>query len=211
MPGSTTTEITPADIRDVRIYRGGIAAAAVALVAAAGLAGLTRAWAAPSATAWLAHHEPLLIGLVILLIAGTGTSVMKIHLYIRQFHLLLKVLFGIGLVATLLAALAAAVTSRHFLEILYLSPYGILGFGFILAALCGITVKEAFCFGMPEAIAFAVVTPVLVLGHLFGGLAPFTAFILLCGDAFLLSFFAVRKARMAADLDIGDKSIYMGE
>ncbi len=209
MPGSTTTDITPADLRGVRIYRGGIVVSALAFVVTAILTALTKVWEATSVTAWLAHHQPLLIIAVVLLIAGTGTSVMTIHLYIRQFHTLLKLLFGIGLVSVIAFVILSLLTPQGFLETLYLTPYGTLGFGFILAALCGITVKEAFCFGMPEAIAFAAVTPLLVLGHLFHQLSPFTAFILLCLDTLFLCIFAARKERMAADLDIGDKSVYI--
>ncbi len=202
-------EITQADIRSVRVYRGGIVVAALAFVLVAVLVGLTQGWESPSATAWLAHHQPLMISALGLLIIGTGTSVMTIHLYIGQFHTLLKLLFGIGLISILIFVVMAGVTPRRFLEILYLTPYGTLGFGFILATLCGITVKEAFCFGMIEAILFAAVTPVLVLGHLFHWLSPFSAFILLCLDTLFLCIFAARKEMMAADLDIGDKSVYM--
>ncbi|NOY53865.1 MAG: hypothetical protein GXP58_09635 [Deltaproteobacteria bacterium] len=208
MEGPETLEITPLDLRGVRIYRGGIVVSALAFVLTAALIGLTRGWEAASATAWLADHQAILVTAVLLLIAGTGTSVIMIHLYIRQFHTLLKLLFGIGLVSVTVFAAISFVTPRQFLEILYLTPYGTLGFGFVLAALCGITVKEAFCFGMIEAILFAAVTPVLVLGHLFRWLHPFPAFILLCLDAFFLCIFAARKEIMAADLDVGDKSVY---
>ncbi|MDX1764254.1 MAG: DUF2301 domain-containing membrane protein, partial [bacterium] len=86
-----------------------------------------------------------------------------------------------------------------------------LGFGFILASLCGIAVKEAFCFGQLEAILFALVTPTLVLGHLFHAISPMTATFLLCLDTLLLCIFAIRKEIMPASLDIGDKSVYMQE
>jgi zinc transport system permease protein len=36
--------------------------------------------------------------------AGTGISVLTIHLYIRQFHTFLKILFGIGVIAMSLFA-----------------------------------------------------------------------------------------------------------
>lgn len=209
MNGTTTQEITPADIRSVRIYRGGIVLSALAFVSVTVLAGLTQSWKNPSSTAWLAHHQPLVVAALLLLIAGTGISVMTIHLYVRQFHTLLKLLFGAGLCSVLLIAVGSFVSPRQFLEILYLTPYGTLGFGLILAALCGITVKEAFCFGMIEAILFSLITPVLVLGHLFHWISSFPAFILLCLDALFLCIFAARKEMMAADLDIGDKSVYM--
>lgn len=202
-------DINERDIRGVRIYRGGIVVSALAFVMVMVLLLFTQAWGNPDASLWIAHHGVLLMIAVWMIVLGTGTSVLTIHLYIPQFHLLLKILFGIGAAAVMIFLAAGFFSGRGFLQILYQTPYGTFGFGFVLAALCGITVKEAFCFGMPEAILFAVVTPVLVLGHIFDAFRPLTGLVLLCADTLLLCIFAVRKVTMPEDLDVGDKSVYM--
>ncbi len=204
-----TQEITAQDIRGVRVYRGGILLAAAGVVGGALLLFLTRAWEAPSAQGWIESHRLLLHLMVWAVTVGTGISVVTVHLYMRQFHTLLKILYGIGLAAMGAFVVLGLIGGRGFLRILYETPYGTFGFGFVLAALCGIAVKEAFCFGRAEAILIAVVTPILVLGHLFRWISPQTGVLLLAADALLLGIFAARKWIMPVDLDIGDKSIYM--
>ena len=211
MEESSSFDINARDIRSVRIYRGGIVLSALAFVLGSGLVIATEAWNHPSSADWIGQHRLLLTFAVVMLAAGTGTAVINIHLYIRQFHAVLKLLFAIGLVSTLLLFIIGFFNGHGFLTTLYQKPYGILGFGFILASLCGIAVKEAFCFGQLEAILFAVVTPTLVLGHLFHAISPMTATFLLCLDTLLLCIFAIRKEIMPASLDIGDKSVYMQE
>jgi uncharacterized integral membrane protein len=202
-------DINEKDIRGVQFYRGGIVLSALAFVMGTVLLFLTQPWNDPDSPRWLAHHRILLSVAVWMIVIGTGTSVLTIHLYIRQFHVLLKILFGIGLVSILIFFGLGIWNSQGFLRILYETPYGTFGFGFVLAALCGIAVKEAFCFGQLEAVLFALATPVLVLGHIFHAWSPYTAFLLLCADSLFLCIFAVRKVMMPVDLDIGDKSVYM--
>jgi uncharacterized integral membrane protein len=209
MSPSPSFEITKKDIRSVQVYRGGIVLTALAFVVGTSLLFYTEGWKSLSSSAWLAHHRVLVASAVGMVIVGTGVSVLTIHLYIRQFHMLLKILYGIGLMSVAVFLVMAFTTPQRFLEILYKTPYGIVGFGFILAALCGIAVKEAFCFGQIEAVLFAVVTPLLVLGHLFQIWSPAVGFILLCLDTLLLCIFAAHKEIMPPDLDIGDKSVYM--
>jgi uncharacterized integral membrane protein len=211
METASDYKINAQDIREVRVYRGGIVVSALGFLLGTILVLLTQAWDQPSSTVWIREHR-LLLGLAAgMVLAGTGISVMTIHLYIRQFHTLLKILFGIGLVSVMLLFMLSIFTAEGFLSTLYQKPYGTFGFGFILATLCGIAVKEAFCFGQIEAVLFALVTPVLVLGHIFGALSPSTAFALLCVDTLLLCIFAIRKEIMPVDLDIGDKSVYAEE
>ncbi|PIV85718.1 MAG: hypothetical protein COZ32_10030 [Nitrospirae bacterium CG_4_10_14_3_um_filter_53_41] len=209
MESASPYEINERDIRGVRIYRGGIVASALAFVMVTVLLLFTQAWGNSNASLWISHHEVLLLLAVWMIVLGTGASVLTIHLYIRQFHLLLKILFGIGAASVMVFLAAGFFSGRGFLQILYQTPYGTFGFGFVLAALCGITVKEAFCFGMPEAVLFAVATPLLILGHIFDAFRPLTNLALLCAATLLICIFAVRKVIMRVDLDIGDKSVYM--
>lgn len=196
------------DILSVRLYRGGIVLSALAFLLGTFLVLATEGWQSASAAAWIERYRVLLHVAVWLLVIGTGISVATIHLYMRQFHILLKALFAIGLLSVVILLITGILSGRGFLRILYEAPYGTFGFGFVLATLCGIAVKEAICFGKAEAVLFAVVTPILILGHLFHAWTPMTALLLLCADTLFLSIFAVRKAAMPVDLDIGDKSIY---
>ena len=209
MENGSNDDINQQDIMGVRIYRGGIVLTALCFVIATVLLLVTEGWKNPSSSEWIAHHRLLLHVSVWGVVIGTGISVVTIHLYIRQFHALLKILFSIGLAAVVFFLIMGIVTGKGLIHLLFQNHYGTFGFGFVLAALCGIAVKEAFCFGLPEAILFAVVTPILVMGHLLSLFSPLTALILLCADTFFLTLFAVRKEMMAPDLDIGDKSVYM--
>jgi len=145
---------------------------------------------------------------VLLLTAGTGLSVANIHLYIGGLRRVLRILYGLGTGGLLFLLLWAGLSGRDFLELLLARPYGLAAWGPVLAALCGIAVKEAVCFGRIEAVLFALVTPVLVLGRLLSLLGPRALEVLFAIDTILLCVFAVRKARMAVERDIGDKSLY---
>ncbi len=202
-------DINEKDIRSVQLYRSGIVLSALAFVIATTLLIATRGWQSLSGAEWIGQHRLLLYTSIWMLVIGTGLSIFTIHLYIRQFHIFLKILFGIGVGSLILFLAMGGISDRDFLQTLYHAPYGTLGFGFVLAALCGIAVKEAFCFGQIEAVLFATVTPVLILGHIFHMLSPQTEFILLNADTLLICIFAIRKVSMPVDLDIGDKSVYM--
>lgn len=208
MPAEHSFGTTERDIRSVQIYRAGIALSALAFLIVNTLLLVTQGWKNPSSTPWIRGHSLLLSLAVWMLITGVGISVLSIHLYIHRFHTLLKILYGIGIVSVVLLLGAGVSREIGFLSLLYETPAGTVGFGFILATLCGIAVKEAFCFGQIEAVLFAVVTPILVLGHLFQILNPVSAFLFLCADTLFLVFFAVRKIMMPIHLDIGDKTLY---
>jgi uncharacterized integral membrane protein len=205
---NSISDINEKDILSVRLYRGGIVLSALSFVLGTVMLLVTGGWQSPSSTEWIGQNRVFLYTAVWMIVVGTGISVVTIHLYIRQFHALLKILYGIGLISVILFLALGMTSGQGFLNILYGTPYGSFGFGFVLATLCGIAVKEAFCFGRAEAILFAVVTPILVLGHIFHALSPMTAFMLLCADTFFVCIFAVRKVIMPVGPDIGDKSIY---
>jgi uncharacterized integral membrane protein len=209
MDNSSSFGINEKDIMSVRLYRGGIVLSALAFILGTVLLLVTEGWKNTASTEWIKNHNVLLHTVVWMMVIGTGISVVTIHLYIRQFHRLLKILYGVGLAALVLFLVMGITSGRGFLNLLYQTPYGTFGFGFMLATLCGIAVKEAFCFGRAEAVLFAVVTPVLVLGHMFHAFSPFTALMFLCADTLFIVIFAARKVIMPVDLDIGDKSIYM--
>jgi uncharacterized integral membrane protein len=69
-------------------------------------------------------------------------------------------------------------------------------------------VKEGFCYGKPEAAGIALLTPLLLLGHLTGLLPGAAARLLLAGAAGCTAVFAARKYTQAVKDDIGDKSVF---
>jgi uncharacterized integral membrane protein len=69
-------------------------------------------------------------------------------------------------------------------------------------------VKEGLCYGKPEAALLALLTPLLLLGHLTGllGGLPEEALMLTCVAAY--STLAARKWTQAVKDDVGDKSVF---
>ena len=191
------------DVREVLLYRAGIAVCAGAMVLA-----LAASAGGPAGADWLAHRRLPLTAAVLLLTAGTGLSVATIHLYIRGFRALLRWLYAAGAAGLLLVVVWAGLSGRAFLGLLLGSPVGLVAWGPVLAALCGVAVKEAVCFGRIEAVLFATLTPLLVAGRLWGFLGPRSLQLLFAADTVLLCVFAVAKARMPVERDIGDKSLY---
>lgn len=90
-----------------------------------------------------------------------GLSLRYIHIYLRPLHTALKVCWASGMVGaavcvlTLHSVAGAAVTH----------PMSLLASGWVLVALTGVFVKEAFCFRRGPALLLALLTPALAAGH----------------------------------------------
>jgi len=70
-------------------------------------------------------------------------------------------------------------------------------------------VKEMLCFGRITTLAFAVVTPLLALGHLFGLLSPVRETQLFFVACALLAAFGIAKLWQPYAADVGDKALLM--
>jgi uncharacterized integral membrane protein len=188
--------ITEHDRREVKIYRGGLAVAALSFA----LGTLLVYTQTPSPLLW-----QVVTVLFALFTAGLGVSLWFIHIYLRLLHRALQVFWGIGTVA----AGAIALTQPEPLPLaLYHHPILILGVGFTFAALTGIYFKEAFCFNRLETKILTPLVPILLLGHLFGGLpSPVEQSALLIW-AVLFVVFSGRKVVQAIPPDIDDKSVF---
>jgi uncharacterized integral membrane protein len=188
--------ITEHDRREVKIYRGGLAVAALSFA----LGTLLVYTQTPSPLLW-----QVVTVLFALFTAGLGVSLWFIHIYLRLLHRALQVFWGIGTVA----AGAIALTQPEPLPLaLYHHPILILGVGFTFAALTGIYFKEAFCFNRLETKVLTPLVPILLLGHLFGGLPVGVEQGLLITWALCFLVFSGRKVVQAIPPDIGDKSVF---
>lgn len=180
------------DRQGVRVYRSGLAIAAVSFAIATVLVFL--------------QGSPLLItALYWVLWTALGVSLWTIHIYLAPLHRTLQAFWAIG-------GIASAVISLQTPEPLALYVYhhaiALLGVGFTFAALTGIFFKEAFCFNRFETKLLTLIVPGLLLGHLFGWLPTQWAQMLLAGWAVLFLVFAIRKVIQPIPPDIGDKSVF---
>lgn len=188
--------IDEADRREVKLYRAGIALAALSFGAGTALA---LGWGDRPETAaivsWL--YLPFSLGL--------GLALLTIHIYLGFLHRLLQAFWLVGTVAALTltqldpAPLALAV---------YQTPQTLWGIGWTFAALTGIAFKEAFCFNRFETKLLTPAIPLLMLGHLFGWLPLAVERALVGAIALLLLVFAARKLVQPIPPDIGDKSVF---
>jgi len=184
--------ITQQDQREVLTYR--LALSAVAL---GELALLVQWYCWGPALAW-----PWLL----LMAAGLGLALLRIHIYLRPLHLALKAFWLLGCLGGLL--LAVRVGPDHMLPVLARQPLWILAVGPFFAALAGVGFKEFFCFQRPEAIGVTLLLPLALLGRLAGVLGSEPTMALLALQAGLLLLLCLRKFPMPTAADVGDKSVF---
>ena len=184
--------ITQQDQREVLTYR--LALSAVALGELALLVQWYR-WGPALAWPWL-----------LLMAAGLGLALLRIHIYLRLLHLALKAFWLLGCLGGLL--LAVRVGPDHMLPVLARQPLWILAVGPFFAALAGVGFKEFFCFQRPEAIGVTLLLPLALLGRLAGVLGSEPTMALLALQAGLLLLLCLRKFPMPTAADVGDKSVF---
>ncbi|MBE9064516.1 DUF2301 domain-containing membrane protein [cf. Phormidesmis sp. LEGE 11477] len=186
--------IEQSDRQEVILYRAGLAVAAGSVAIAAVCCLLSPTFSPVVAT--LCY---------VLLWAGLGLSLFKIHIYLRLLHRVLQAFWAIGGVASIAIALLyptpLALTAYQF-------PLTIFGIGFTFAALTGIFFKEAFCFNRLETKFLAFLVPGLLLGHMSGVLSMAAERGMLVAIAALFTVFAIRKVIQPIPPDIGDKSVF---
>lgn len=184
--------ITQQDQREVLTYR--LALSAVALGELALLVQWYR-WGPALAWPWL-----------LLMAAGLGLALLRIHIYLRPLHLALKAFWLLGCLGGLL--LAVRVGPNQMLPVLARQPLWILAVGPFFAALAGVGFKEFFCFQRPEAIGVTLLLPLALLGRLTGVIGPELTMALLALQAVLLVLLCLRKFPMPTAADVGDKSVF---
>jgi uncharacterized integral membrane protein len=184
--------LTAADRRGVVIYRAGLGLAAACF---------------GTGVAWALTGRPLAVvsGLYSVFWLALGVSLATIHIYLAPLHRALQVFWAIGGLASFWVAHRF---DTPFAQTVYEQPLTILGVGFTFAALTGIFFKEGFCFGRLETKVLTPLVPLLLLGHLAGGLPLAWEKALLVLWAICFGIFALRKAVQPIPPDIGDKSVF---
>jgi uncharacterized integral membrane protein len=188
--------ITDRDRQEVRLYRAGLAIAALSFAIGVGLV------LGVGASVWVLQSLGWLYGLFWL---GLGLGLWKIHIYLRPLHLALQVFWLIGGVASLAIAFWDA---QPLILTIEQQPLYLLGIGFTFAALTGIFFKEAFCFDRLETKVLTALVPGLILGHMVRILPPLIEQGMLLIWAVLFGIFVLRKLFQAIPDDIGDKSVF---
>jgi uncharacterized integral membrane protein len=191
-----TFTITDDDRREVRIYRGGLAIAAVSFALAT--AGIL--W--PQRPDWLLPGVSVLYSVFWL---ALGVSLFTIHIYLKPLH---RALQGFWLVGGLASLAIAHSDSAPFVQTVYQHPASLWGVGFTFAALTGIYFKEAFCFNRLETKVLTPLVPILLLGHMSGLWSVTWEQRLLAVWAIGFAVFALRKVIQPIPPDIGDKSVF---
>lgn len=188
--------ITQSDRAGVRIYRTGLAIAALTFALGSGLVLFSS-----NNPAAIAALTPIYACFC----AALGVSLVTIHIYLAPLHRLLQLFWAIGVVT---AAVLTIQSSEPLALFVYNHPASLLGIGFTFAALTGIYFKEAFCFNRLETKILTPLVPSLLLGNLAGVLPVDGEKILLGMWAVLFVVFALRKVVQPIPPDIGDKSVF---
>ncbi|MBD1923855.1 DUF2301 domain-containing membrane protein [Microcoleus sp. FACHB-831] len=188
--------ITQSDRAGVRIYRTGLAIAALTFALGSGLVLFSS-----NNPAAIAALTPIYACFC----AALGVSLVTIHIYLAPLHRLLQLFWAIGVVT---AAVLTIQSSEPLALFVYNHPASLLGIGFTFAALTGIYFKEAFCFNRLETKILTPLVPSLLLGNLAGVLPVDGEKVLLGMWAVLFVVFALRKVVQPIPPDIGDKSVF---
>ncbi len=186
-----TYSITPEDRRGVFVYRAALLVVALSFGTGALIA--------------LLQGDPWFITAAYALFClALGVALATIHIYMLTLHRALWVFWGIGVSASLALSFAGTPLAVR----AYTEPIGLIGTGFVFAALTGLCIKESFCFGWWETALVVFALPILLLGHLFGLLNTGIEQVLLGVSAIALIVFAARKCFYPVPGDIGDKTVH---
>lgn len=198
-------ELTTYDKVSVVLYRSGIVAAALCLLY--GVTFFFHVLFEVTLPFFIAGPNHLIVFWIFVISVSISTAFL--HLYSRQLLNGIRAFAALGVAILLIRHLTGEGGVEYIIYRQGLSgKAGIIGWGFIMAAFSGIGAKEAFCFRLREGYAYAILSALLVLGHLFGLLSAGFAFLLLLLIVLLVVVFTFRKLRLPMYYDIGDKSKY---
>ncbi len=195
--------LTVYDRVSVVLYRAGIALVAL-LIVTGGLA-LTFSFDKVSWQEIAFKDKPVHIFYFLALYLFTGISVATIHLYVKRFRRLVRILYLVALACgTAIFVISGGSPVGFILKspigpVLLLPLAGTLGF---------IGIKEAFCFRFMEGYLLAILLPVLTLVMMLRTFSPTLTGAMVIFVGILLGYLAWHKVRMPLGYDIGDKSLY---
>lgn len=186
------------DANGVLVYRVAVASMALCMSAAAALA-VTKGTEVPSSVYDALYFVNL---------ASFGVALQTIHIYMKPLHNALKVLWGLGLAASVALSLSPLLSGNGIVVETYNHPALLLAIGWQFIALTGLFIKEAACFGRFEAITLIFLTPFLAGGHFIGFLPDSLETSGAIGYAAFFLLFSARKFMQPATDDIGDMSVF---
>lgn len=169
------------DRLSVRLYRSGLAVAALSLLAGSGLSLAGR----PAQLAWW--------GVTL----GTATAVGNMHLYDKRIRWIAGQLAWWGVLLQLLAAVPGV-------PLAWWLAHG--GLGLVFASLSAFAIKEQFCFRIPGLRAVPLFLAVGVFALAWE--ATVVAGVMLGAAGAVQAMLSVAKSRMPLHFDIGDRSHY---
>lgn len=141
-------------------------------------------------------------------LAAFGVALQQIHIYMTPLHNALKVLWGLGLAASIGLAASPVLGEGGLVLGVYEHPALLLAVGWQFVALTGLFIKEAACFGRFEAISLIFLVPLLAGGHFLGFLPESVESFSAVAFAVSFLFFSARKFMQPATDDIGDMSVF---
>lgn len=186
------------DANGVLTYRAAVASMAICMSASAALA-VTKGADIPSSVYDALYFVNL---------ASFGVALQTIHIYMKPLHNMLKVLWGLGLAASVGLSLSPLLSGNGLVMEVYNHPALLLAIGWQFVALTGLFIKEAACFGRIEAISLIFLVPFLAGGHFLGFLPHAVENYGAIGFAAFFLLFSARKFTQPAKDDIGDMSVF---
>ncbi|KAH7421234.1 hypothetical protein KP509_13G047300 [Ceratopteris richardii] len=192
------------DVREVLLYRGGLVTTAVTFLIAASRAFLPGDNALSS---FIGQNFDVLYAVGA---GGLGLSLFLIHIYVTPIKRMLQLLWGAGVLGSVLVALKfAAPEDEGLVNFVIENRWAIWLVGPLFASLTGLVFKEGLCYGKLEAALLVFVIPAVLLGHLSGLTDNRAESLLLFAWMALYSIFTARKFSQPIKDDLGDKSIFM--
>ena len=140
------------------------------------------------------------------LVISLGLSLKWIHIYLRPLHKALIFFWLIGCIGLVMVAYHFGL--KNLIFGLKENPKLVFLVGPLFVSLTGVGFKEFFCFRRIEAIGITVFIPIAFVGHLTELVNENFIFALLTLSSLLLLILGIRKFKLPAEADVGDKSVF---
>ena len=134
-----------------------------------------------------------------------GISVATIHIYLKKFRNIVKLLYLVSVVSLVSLLLFSKGNIGSFILKNPQGPFFLLPLTFTVGF---ITMKEAFCFRLYEGYILALFFPCFLFLLSTKVFSPSLTGAILIGIGITMSYFCIRKLKIPFAYDIGDKSAY---
>ena len=186
-------EITKDDIQEVKNYRMALFITAISL-----FAGISH---------WLIFGFQWVWIWIFMIAVSFGFALQWIHIYLKSLHNVLKILWLLGITGIIYMAIRFGL--NEMMSIIKINHLWVIAIGPLFASITGVSFKEFFCFRRPEALALTIFLPISLIGYITNTVSEIYTILLLYISSIFNLILTFRKFGMDANLDIGDKSIFM--